>query len=135
MLFNKFLSNVFCVNPFHHQMVIFFETVSIGVKNGPAWTAWALFNKWLDLFEAASICVKSGPAWAAWALSKDAQFMLWSFVKKANFQGVMLICDKELYSSLPQIMEELITFALLICKQFTILLKEYHSPTATKRFG
>jgi len=33
-------------------------------------------------------------------------------VKKANFQGVMLICDKALSSSLPQIMEELITFAL-----------------------
>jgi len=41
-------------------------------------------------------------------------------VKKANFQGVMLICDKALSSNLkngyvlPQIMEELITFALLI---------------------
>ena len=41
-------------------------------------------------------------------------------MKKANFQGVMLICDKALSSSrengyvLPQIMEELITFALLV---------------------
>jgi len=41
-------------------------------------------------------------------------------VKKANFQGVMLICDKTLSSSLEngyvlhQIMEELTTFALLI---------------------
>jgi len=72
-------------------------------------------------------------------------------VKKANRQGVMLICDKELSSSLPQIMKELIRFALLIdvinelmindelmistmisftCEQK----KSYHSPTAIKRF-
>jgi len=93
-MFKKFLSNVLCVKLFT--------------------------TKWLDLFEAVSIGVKSGPASTAWDLSKDAQFMLWSFVKKANFQGVMLICDKALSSSrengyvLPQIMEELITFALLV---------------------
>jgi len=35
-------------------------------------------------------------------------------VKKASFHGVMLICDKALSSSLLQIMEEFITFVLLI---------------------
>ena len=120
-MFKKFLSNVLCVNPFHHQMVTF---VSISVKSGPAWTAWALFKEVLcvnlychqmvNFFEAASICVKSDPAWTAWALSKDVQFMPWAFAKKASFHGVMLICDKALSSSLPQIMEGLITFVLLI---------------------
>ena len=94
-----------CVNPFHHQMVRFvwgcfnqcekwsYQDCPSFVQRGALCKPF-IATKWLDLFEAASICVKSGPAWAAWALSKDAQFMLWSFVNK----GVMLICDKALSS-------------------------------------
>jgi len=84
----------------------------------------------VNFFEAASICVKSGPDWTAWALSKDAQFMPGSFVKKASFQGVIFICDKALSSSLengyvlPQIWEELITFVLLFD---VINLKVFHN--------
>jgi len=48
--------------------------------------------------EASVLTQEKVKGWAAWALSKDAQFMRWSFVKKANFQGVMLICDKALSS-------------------------------------